>query len=354
MTPRTRRSSCALIIAVFASLAPLTSPALADNGVPVGGKPNYRERAVFTLTNAARMAPEQYNQVYLTTNPGILTGPAVNPVQYNAALNTAGRNHAVDMATNNYFSHTSQNGTTWDQRIINAGYTGYAWMENIAAGYSTPQAVMSAWIISPGHRAAIMNGSATELGVGHAVILSHYWVQDYGVRTFAVTSPIASGSHIIPASGQIRFMVNVDDPAGTAPPQSVSLFLNGVSQTMPLHMGTADRGTYGLTVPTATACRSYYFRVVAANGQIWRYPASGEYRTFGEGGCTQDYQPGAPPPPPNPVDLNGDGQINVADMLLLIEAWGVCPTGAPGCSGDLDANGIVNVADLLNLIAAWD
>ena len=49
------------------------------------------------------------------------------------------------------------------------------------------------------------------------------------------------------------------------------------------------------------------------------------------------------------ADIDGDGEVNVADLLILIGAWGQCPS----CDADLDKDGEVNVADLLILIGAW-
>ena len=48
-------------------------------------------------------------------------------------------------------------------------------------------------------------------------------------------------------------------------------------------------------------------------------------------------------------DFDGDGEVNVADVLLLIGAWGPCPN----CDEDLDGDGEVQVADLLLLIGNW-
>ena len=48
-------------------------------------------------------------------------------------------------------------------------------------------------------------------------------------------------------------------------------------------------------------------------------------------------------------DLNGDGQVNSADIGLLIAKWGPCK----GCPEDLNGDGEVNSADLGLLIAAW-
>jgi len=48
-------------------------------------------------------------------------------------------------------------------------------------------------------------------------------------------------------------------------------------------------------------------------------------------------------------DLDGDGEVKVSDLLILIASWGPCSD----CDEDLDGHGGVNVADLLILIAAW-
>ena len=78
----------------------------------------------------------------------------------NANLRTAARNHSVDMATLNYFSHTSLDGRTFSQRRSNAGYSGaFPRGENIAAGQPSPQSVVNAWMASPGHCTNIMSGS---------------------------------------------------------------------------------------------------------------------------------------------------------------------------------------------------
>jgi hypothetical protein len=50
-------------------------------------------------------------------------------------------------------------------------------------------------------------------------------------------------------------------------------------------------------------------------------------------------------------DLNGDGVVNVADLLILFDHWGGCPPGP--CPADLNGDGVVNVADLLILFDNW-
>jgi hypothetical protein len=54
------------------------------------------------------------------------------------------------------------------------------------------------------------------------------------------------------------------------------------------------------------------------------------------------------------ADLNHDGQVNVADLLILLDAWGLCPLeGPPVCVGDLNCDDRVNVSDLLILFDNW-
>lgn len=76
------------------------------------------------------------------------------------------------------FSHTRPNGQPFNSLIKNGYYTAG---ENIAAGNSTPEAVVNQWMNSPGHRANILNSDYTELGVGYAYAgnseYTHYWVQ---------------------------------------------------------------------------------------------------------------------------------------------------------------------------------
>jgi len=53
--------------------------------------------------------------------------------------------------------------------------------------------------------------------------------------------------------------------------------------------------------------------------------------------------------PIKPGDIDGDGDVDTADLLALLAAWGPCE----GCPEDIDGNGVVNTADLLTLLANW-
>jgi uncharacterized protein YkwD len=90
----------------------------------------------------------------------------------------------MDMGAKNFFSHTGSNGSTFAQRITNAGYTYTAAGENIAAGYSTPTAVVESWMKSTWHCDNLMNPNYKHLGVGYSyasgATYRHYWTQDFG------------------------------------------------------------------------------------------------------------------------------------------------------------------------------
>ena len=58
-----------------------------------------------------------------------------------------------------------------------------------------------------------------------------------------------------------------------------------------------------------------------------------------------------------PGDANGDGTVNVNDLLVVINGWGTCPSSPALCPGDLApygcGNNTVNVNDLLVVIDDW-
>jgi uncharacterized protein YkwD len=106
-----------------------------------------------------------------------------SPLRVDSRLAAAARLHSEDMAARSYFDHTSLDGRSpWD-RMRAQGYTNGSG-ENIAAGYSTPAAVMTGWMNSSGHRANILNCSSKAIGVGigrrSGSTYGIYWTQDFG------------------------------------------------------------------------------------------------------------------------------------------------------------------------------
>lgn len=115
---------------------------------------------------------------------GTTAYPAVPAVAFNAKLREAARCHSLDMATQNYFSHTGLDGSDPGDRIGAAGYAATRWGENIAAGYRSAQQVVDGWMGSPGHCVNIMNRNYAHLGNGYAFdsasAYDHYWTQEFG------------------------------------------------------------------------------------------------------------------------------------------------------------------------------
>jgi hypothetical protein len=54
-----------------------------------------------------------------------------------------------------------------------------------------------------------------------------------------------------------------------------------------------------------------------------------------------------------PGDVNGDGAVDVADMVAAVLAWGACPALPAPCPADVDGNGAVDVADLVQIVLNW-
>ena len=100
------------------------------------------------------------------------------PLKLSSELSRVARAKSQDMHDRNYFSHTSPTyGSPFDMmKAFGISYRTAG--ENIAKGYSTPAAVVNAWMNSPGHRANILNSSYTTIGVGY-VADGHYWTQHF-------------------------------------------------------------------------------------------------------------------------------------------------------------------------------
>ncbi|MFD5090853.1 CAP domain-containing protein [Amycolatopsis thailandensis] len=101
-----------------------------------------------------------------------------SPVSNESHLAAAAQGHSDDMSARNYFSHTTPEGTTFDQRIRAAGYDKPG-AENIAKGQSNAAKVMDAWMNSEGHRANILNCKLKKIGVG-VNTKGMYWTQNFG------------------------------------------------------------------------------------------------------------------------------------------------------------------------------
>ena len=100
----------------------------------------------------------------------------LSPLVEDWQLSRVARYKSEDMRDRSYFSHTSPTyGSPFDMmKAFGISYRSAG--ENIAKGQQSPEAVVKAWMNSPGHRANILNKGFTHIGVGYAKS-GNYWTQ---------------------------------------------------------------------------------------------------------------------------------------------------------------------------------
>lgn len=132
------------------------APSKPENNITISAV----EQAVLNLTNAERQKA------------------GLSPLQADQNLMASAREKSKDMATKNYFSHTSPTyGSPFDQ-MKQFGVTYKAAGENIAMGQRNAEAVVKAWMDSPGHRENILKPNFTHIGIGY-VENGNYWTQQF-------------------------------------------------------------------------------------------------------------------------------------------------------------------------------
>lgn len=96
-----------------------------------------------------------------------------------SAISNVARTKSKDMADNNYFAHQSPTYGSAGDMLNKFGIKWSAWGENIASGQKTPEAVVTAWMNSSGHRANILSSNFSKIGVGYVTNSNGtpYWTQ---------------------------------------------------------------------------------------------------------------------------------------------------------------------------------
>ena len=104
---------------------------------------------------------------------------AAPPLDWDDALALAAERHARAMATQDFVSHVSPEGSTVGDRIAAAGYRARAWGENIAAGYVDPAETVAGFLASPSHCEVLMGSSFEVLGAAlvevDGSVFGSYW-----------------------------------------------------------------------------------------------------------------------------------------------------------------------------------
>lgn len=143
--------------------------------VPVTETTTVKETTTETTTNSTNGS--YVNQVLELVNQERVSR-GLSKLSLDTSVNRVAQTKAEDMANNNYFSHTSPTyGSPFDM-LKQFGVSYRTAGENIAKGQRSPESVMDGWMNSEGHRANILNGNYTKLGVGYTVKNgTTYWVQ---------------------------------------------------------------------------------------------------------------------------------------------------------------------------------
>jgi hypothetical protein len=333
------------------------------NGDPVEDYPGYPiwyERAALVLTNACRLGPQDYRDIYLGDYQILLSEnyPPVTPLYMNIDLNRAARAHALDMANNCGLQHSSCDGTGPGDRIRSYYTKGYGWGENIAYYNYRPQSTIRQWLMDAdgdgipapdnyeadsrwrsgdGHRSNLMGSGYEEIGIGFATgpqggnqwqEIMPYWVQDFGAGENEYNNHcIPSGSHLFLGNeddwqagefdaDSITFMANYYTEVDQAPNRA-RVNIDGAWYDLTLQMGRPGQGTWYLAFPKGTACREYFYEFEDHAGQVWRYPEQGYLLTYGEGDCETDYTP-----EPSAFTKDGRGQADLKAAGFIIKRQG--------------------------------
>lgn len=115
-------------------------------------------QAQSTMTSSSIVALANQDRTGL--NLGMLTEDPL--------LERAAQAKADDMAAKGYFSHIDSSGNApwiWFKKV---GYYYYGAGENLAINFSDAQSLNTAWMNSPAHRANIVRGTYSRVGIGIA------------------------------------------------------------------------------------------------------------------------------------------------------------------------------------------
>jgi uncharacterized protein YkwD len=107
----------------------------------------------------------------------------LDALQVSPTLTAAATWKARHMAAYGYLAHDDPGQPVQrpaSDRMAACGYPSATWGENIAMGYTTPQAVVDGWLASPGHRANIERPDYVATGVAMAGTAQAYWAESFG------------------------------------------------------------------------------------------------------------------------------------------------------------------------------
>jgi len=114
------------------------------------------------------------------------------PLKTNGNLNQTAALKAQDMAQKQYFAHQSPEGISPWYWFEKAGYDYKLAGENLAVNFADSEALVSAWMQSPSHRANILNPSFQEAGLALASGLYEGYQTTFCVLSLGLSADKAS------------------------------------------------------------------------------------------------------------------------------------------------------------------
>jgi hypothetical protein len=171
---------CAVTASVDGSEGVMEEP----DGDAVGDSADEDAAALGTLALTLDEGLDAEERIFLQRINDYRVTNGLAPLQVSVALTKASDFHSQDMATKNYFSHDSQDGTSWSARIKRYyNYPTYL-AENIAAGNAGGDATFTQWKNSPGHDANMKGANFRVIGIGRAYSATSsykwYWTTNFG------------------------------------------------------------------------------------------------------------------------------------------------------------------------------
>ena len=113
------------------------------------------------------MSSNQFDQRILELVNQERADAGLDSLDIDSQLDRAANLHTDEMVQADRMSHQLPGEASLGDRVSDTGYDWTKLGENVAAGYTTPEAVMEGWMNSPGHRDNILNPEFTSLGVGY-------------------------------------------------------------------------------------------------------------------------------------------------------------------------------------------
>jgi uncharacterized protein YkwD len=165
-------------------------------------KPYYRTATPAANPEVLAYSTDIANNTLLTATNQKRTASGVASLAYNAKLTSAAQTKANDMATRNYWSHNTPEGTPPWAFITNAGYSYSIAGENLAYGFritntntSTNEiGVIDGWMASPTHKENLLNGKFTEVGFGIANAPSYQGLSQQTIVVAMYATPLQASA----------------------------------------------------------------------------------------------------------------------------------------------------------------